>query len=318
MNTNFEIPRRRFNQILVSGSAVLLAGRGGRAAAADAGRRPIRLGGPIFMDGGDPDAWALAHRKAGYGAALCPVGPEAPDTDIAAYRQAAERHGLVIAEVGVWNNPMAPDEGERRKAVEKCRACLSLADRIGAKCCVNIAGSMGELWDGPDPANLTRKAFDGIVETTRSIIDAVKPSGTFYTLETMPWMYSDSPDSYLRLIKAIDRKAFAAHLDPVNMISSPQRYFANADFLRECFRKLGPYLKACHAKDIVLQTKLTTHLDEVRPGLGALDYSVYLEELSRLPDPPPLIIEHLQSEEDYRLAAEHIRGVGGSIGVSFV
>ena len=312
------ISRRRFNQFVVSGSAMMLAGGRGRSAVAGTGRYPIRLGGPVFVGGKDPEVWAQAHQNAGYGAALCPLGPEASDAEVSAYRRAAGKSGLVIAEVGAWSNPMSPNAEERSKALEKCRNSLALADRIGARCCVNITGSRGDLWDGPDPANLTPETFDRIVETTRSIIDAVKPSNTHYTLETMPWMFPDSPDAYLRLIKAIDRKAFAAHLDPVNMICSPQRYFGNGEFIRECFKKLGPHLKACHAKDILLQPKLTTHLDEVRPGLGGLDYSVYLEELSRLPGSPALIIEHLQTEEEYRLAAEHIRGVGKRIGVSFV
>ena len=58
----------------------------------------------------------------------------------------------------------------------------------------------------------------------------------------------------------------SVHLDPVNMICSPQRYFNNAAFLRECFAKLGPYIKSCHAKDILLRDTLTVHLDEMRPG----------------------------------------------------
>jgi hypothetical protein len=63
----------------------------------------------------------------------------------------------------------------------------------------------------------------------------------------MPWAYPDSPDSYLRLLKAIDRKHFAAHLDPVNLVCSPQRYFASGQLIRECFEKLGPYIRSCHA-----------------------------------------------------------------------
>ena len=78
-------------------------------------------------------------------------------------------------------------------------------------------------------------------------------------------MYPDSPDSYLELIKAIDRPAFAVHLDPVNIICSPQLFYSNGAFLRECFTKLGPYIKGCHAKDIALGETLTVHLTEVRP-----------------------------------------------------
>ncbi|MHC4542678.1 MAG: sugar phosphate isomerase/epimerase, partial [Planctomycetota bacterium] len=82
---------------------------------------------------------------------------------------------------------------------------------------MNISGSRGERWDGPSPKNFTDETFDIIVATTRAIIDEVKPTRTYFTLETMPWAYPDSADSYVALLKAIDRKRFAVHLDPVNL-----------------------------------------------------------------------------------------------------
>lgn len=270
--------------------------------------RRLRLGGPVFEKYKDPEGWVNAVRKLGYRAAYCPVGANAGDDEVRAYEDAARKADIVIAEVGAWSNPICPDEPTRRAAQEKCRTQLALAERIGARCCVNIAGSLSETWDGPSARNFTQEAFDLIVETTRGIIDAVKPTRTFFALETMPWAYPDSCDSYLRLLRAIDRKGFAVHLDPVNLICSPQRYYGNADLIRECFAKLGPHLRSCHAKDILLQKKLTTHLDEVRPGLGGLDYAVFLRELSRFPG-TPLMLEHLPKAEEYRQAAEHVRGI---------
>jgi sugar phosphate isomerase/epimerase len=264
----------------------------------------LRLGGPTFEKYDTPDAWVKAVRKLGYRAAYCPVGAGEKDDVVKAYARAAKKADIIIAEVGAWSNPISPDEKTRSQALEKCRSQLALADRIGANCCV------------PSPKNLTEETFDIIVETTRAIIDDVKPTRTFFTLETMPWAYPDSPDSYLYLIKAIDRKQFAVHLDPVNLICSPQRYFKNSRLIRECFRKLGPNIKSCHAKDILLSTKLTTHLDEVRPGLGGLDYAVFLRELSKFPH-IPLMLEHLPDAEEYRLAATHVRSVAKSIGLSF-
>jgi len=276
----------------------------------------LRLGGPVFGKVEGPDQWVRALKKLGYRAAYCPMGPDASDDVVKAYEQAAHKADIVIAEVGAWSNPISPDEKTRNAALEKCRRGLALAEKIGARCCVNITGSRGPQWDGPSPENLTEKTFDMIVETTRSIIDAVKPKRTYYTLETMPWAYPDSPESYLRLLRAIDRERFAVHLDPVNLICSPQRYYSSGSLIRQCFEKLGPYIKSCHAKDILLQTKLTTHLDEVRLGLGGLDYVTFLRELSRYPD-VPLMLEHLPSAEEYDKAAEHIRAVADKVGVSF-
>jgi sugar phosphate isomerase/epimerase len=269
----------------------------------------MRLGGPVFGTFDDPESWARAVSAAGYRAAYCPVKPDADDATVAAYAQAAQRHDLVIAEVGAWSNPLSPDAATRAAAVEHCKTSLHLADRIGARCCVNIAGSRGTKWDGPHPADLTEETFYMIVATVRDIIDSVRPTRTYYTLETMPWMYPDSADSYVALVRAIDRERCAVHLDPVNLVSSPQRYFSNAALLRECFAKLGPLIKSCHAKDIILGQDLTVHLSETRPGTGGLDYAAFLREVARLHPDTPVMLEHLNQEEEYRLAADYVRSV---------
>ncbi len=309
------LSRRGFVRASVAGMAAAVALCPARSVLAG-GKGVIHLGGPVFEKYQGPDEWVRAVKRLGYGAAYCPVGANASDDTVRAYERAADRAGIIIAEVGAWSNPISPDEKMRQDALEKCRRQLSLADRIGARCCVNISGSRGPKWDGPAPENLTDETFDMIVETTRSIIDAVKPTRTFFTLETMPWAYPDSADSYLRLFKAIDRKGFAVHLDPVNLVCSPQRYYGSGKLISECFAKLGPYTKSCHAKDILLQTKLTTHLDEVRPGQGGLDYVTFLSELNKLPG-VPLMLEHLPNAEEYNKAAEHIRGVGRGLGLTF-
>ncbi len=276
----------------------------------------MRLGGPVFPSPADPDAWVAALITSGYRAAYCPAGPDASSTEIRAYAAAARQADVIIAEVGAWSNPLSPDPDESRRAVAYCQKQLALAEEIGAVCCVNIAGSRGKRWDGPHPENLNGATFDCVVEIVRAIIDAVKPTRAYYTLEPMPWVFPDSPDSYLDLIHAIHRERFAVHLDPVNMISSPQRYYDNAGFLRECFKKLGPYIKSIHAKDILLSDQLTTHLSEAIPGEGGLDYTAFLREANRLAPDTPLMLEHLQTEAEYAQAARFVRSVAAKEGIA--
>lgn len=277
----------------------------------------MRLAAPIYEKFQTPDDWAAAHRAAGYGAADTLLEPDASDATVAAYVAAARRADLVIAEVGAWSNPIDPDPARAADALEKCRRHLDLAERLGARCCVNIAGSRDpRKWDGPHPTNFDDDTFDLIVQSVRSVIDAVKPRRTFYALETMPWIFPSSPDEYLALVRAIDRPAFAVHLDPVNMINSPARAYRTGDFIRECFAKLGPLIRSCHAKDIALRPELTVHLDECRPVLGCLDYDVFLRELSRLDPDTPLALEHLPAAE-YPVAADHLRAVAARNGLSF-
>lgn len=277
---------------------------------------PVKLGGPLPGKFDDPAPWIKALKSLGYSAALCPVQPGASSELIEAFRTEAKRNKIIIAEVGVWNNMLDPDDNTRNEAIKRNIISLQLADEIGACCCVNISGAKGEIWDGPYEGNYSKETFSQIVETVRYIIDQVNPENTYFTLEPMPYMLPDSPETYLELLRAIDRERFAVHLDPVNMISSPQRYFNNAGFLRECFSKLGPYIKSVHAKDITIMPELTVHLEERRPGLGSLNYAVFLQEMSRLKD-IPMMMEHLESQEDYQLAAQYIRKVGAENGVSF-
>ena len=269
----------------------------------------MRLTGPIFETATDPVAWIKAVKSAGYAAAALPLPHDSDDVMVEAWLAAAAKADILIGEVGAWSNPIDPDPIKAREALDKCKANLHWAERIGARCCVNIAGSRNPMkWDGPHWDNFSRETFDLIVQTTREIIDAVKPTRTFYTLEAMPWIFPSSPDEYLQLIKAIDRTACAVHLDPVNMINTPARAYRSGDFIRECFAKLGPYIRSCHAKDIILRENLTVHLDECRPGTGMLDYDTFLRELAKL-DPDTIIgLEHLPNEE-YPAAAQFIREV---------
>jgi sugar phosphate isomerase/epimerase len=275
---------------------------------------PVRLGGPVPGNFNDPVDWVKAVKSLRYTAAYCPVQPGAPGELIKAFREEAIRNNIIISEVGAWNNTLDPNDNARKDAIKKNIDALHLADEIGARCCVNISGARGEKWDGPYAGNYARETFDLIVDNVRYIIDSVKPSAAFYTLEPMPYMLPDSPDSYLELIRAIDRKQFGAHLDPVNMISDPHRYFNNATFLKECFSKLGQYIKSIHAKDILIMPELTLHLEERRPGLGTLDYAVFLQEAGKLKD-IPFMLEHLSTQEEYLLAANYVRETGKKAGI---
>jgi len=314
---NRKISRRHFTKLSLTGAAALVTiNQCGMNTDALSGSNCIRLGGPVFGDFKDPAEWIKAVKAKGYTAAYCPVPTGTDEATVKSFEKTAKDSNVVISEVGAWSNPISKNEKERTEAIKKCKDSLALADLIGAGCCVNISGSRGEKWDGPHPDNLTRETFDMIVQTTREIIDDVKPVRTFFTLETMPWAFPDSPDSYLELIKAIDRKQLAVHLDPVNMINSPGRYYNNGVFIKECFDKLGPYIKNCHAKDILLSSNLTVHLDEVLLGTGGLDYKVFLTELSKLKN-VPLMLEHLQKSEDYDQAAANVRKTAASNGIQF-
>ena len=286
-------------------------------AATDAQAVNVRLGGPLFEKFDGPDTWIAALKQRGYRAAYCPIKTDAANDVINAYALAAKKADIVIAEVGAWSNPLSADLSVAQQAFKKCVESLALAEAIGANCCVNISGSKNpQHWAGPHEENFSDSTFDQIVEVTRKIIAEIKPTRTYFTLEFMPWIYPDSVDSYLRIIKAVDHKQFAVHMDPVNIINSPRAYYSNSVLIKECFAKLGQYIRSCHGKDIILkEDSYSTQLEECRPGLGQLDYGTYLTELSKLKN-IPLMLEHLPSAVEYEKAAAFVRSVGKQIGIA--
>jgi sugar phosphate isomerase/epimerase len=87
--------------------------------------------------------------------------------------------------------------------------------------------------------------------------------------------------------------------------------------LNACFDKLGPWIVSCHAKDLTWDIELNVHFREVPPCTGKLDYGVFLKRLAAMPDPPPLMLEHLKGADEYAAAAKAIRETGHSSGFVF-
>src|ERR1035437_10939584 len=85
----------------------------------------------------------------------------------------------------------------------------------------------------------------------------------------MPFNFPTGPDDYLKLIQRVDRKAFGVHLDACNVMNSPERMYNNSALIDECFRKLGPWIVSCHAKDLSWEDYVQVCLREVIPRPGA-------------------------------------------------
>jgi sugar phosphate isomerase/epimerase len=328
-NANSSISRRA----LLSGTAGLMT-----AAALQAAGNRMPLGANVILSGAtaiytiggqtgyreqdDPGVLAQEHKRLGYTAAFCPDGKPGDDARVNAIRKAFAEAGILIAEVGAWRNMMTPDLAARKANVEYVAQQLALADELGVKCCVDIAGSFdGSTLSGPHPKNLSKEFFDGTVENCRKIVDTVKPKVAKFSIEMKAWDLPDGPDSYLELIRAIDRTAFGVHIDICNIINSPIRYYNNTALIHETFRKLGKWVLSCHAKDLRWATQVNVNFVEVPPGQGGIpgqgagvDYHAYIAEVAKAG--VPLMLEHFNTNEEFQQGAQYIRKIAAELGVS--
>lgn len=313
------ISRRKFIHNAAIGSSLALSASLTSPVRAAAQQKQLRLGGPVLDKVADPGQWVLALKKLGYSAASFPLtqfyDKKIDDSLIKAYADAAAKADITISEIAEFFLTF-PNEAERKKSIERWCLCLEVAERIGARCSVSVAGERIPRSEpgGPSATNLTSETFDMIVENTRAVIDAVKPKRTYFAYQTMGWFYPNSPDSFVELFNAVDRERFGAHLDFTNLINSVDRYFNSGELVRECFRKFGAKIRSCHAKDVLLHTDQPVRIIEVQPGLGKFDYRSFLRELRRFPE-TPIMLEHLKTADEFAKAAQYIRSVADEVGV---
>lgn len=267
----------------------------------------MQLGISSCLEHNSPEEWALKHKALGLKCVNFPVDYLAGEDTYMAYKKAADDAGLQIAEVGIWRNTLAADKEERRKWINYAIEQLRMADRIGSICCVNVVGTpYGPRWDGGYRENFSKELWNMAVKMIQEIIDSAKPVHTKFSIESMPWMIPSSPDEYLHLIEDVNRSEFGTHLDVVNMITSPQRYFFSDSFLEECFSKLKGTICSCHLKDILLKQEYTFQLEECACGQGTLNLEKYAQLANAENQNMPMIIEHLTTDKEYEDSVKYV------------
>lgn len=278
----------------------------------------MRLGACVYYKGTDPEQYALAHVKKGYGAAIAPdwLSIERPK-ELEAFKKAMKKHDVVIAEVGVWNNPLHSNKEEAEKNIRLMVERLRLAEELEARTCVNILGTKQTAsWFGPHADNYSEEFFNESVAVSQYVIDEVKPDRTKLSFEMMPYCFLDSPEEYLRFLNAIDRKATGVHLDICNNINSPRRFYNNTSYIKHTFELLRDKVVTLHLKDIALKAdSLTVAFEEVLFGTGGMDCVTWMREIAKLPADTPAILEHLETEAQYDMAMKAAVEFAESVGL---
>lgn len=259
----------------------------------------MRLGTSSPLEHNSPEEWAENQVRLGCRCVNFPLNCNNPEDMIIRYRDEASKHDLLIAEVGIWRNALSPDSTDRKKNMDYCIGQLRLADFLGARCAVNVAGAFGQRWDGHYKENFSANAWKETVRMVQEIIDTADVKSTYFTLEPMPWMIPTGPDEYLKLIEMVDRERFAVHMDIINMTNSAERYFNAEEFVDEVTEKLGNRIRSCHIKDVHLKEEYTFQLEECAPGKGELPLRYYVQKMSSIDPDMPVILEHLNTDEEY-------------------
>lgn len=273
---------------------------------------------PADMDEITPDLCAEV-RSLGYSGVFCRFRKNDPFTTT---RQQCERARAVLAEgglelyqvTGYWQCLIHPDESARREAVRTVQAALRIAGWLGARGIDTGPGSMSPRgpWF-PHPGNWTPGARRQLIRSLRECAPAAEESGVYLSLEAHQLVTLKTPEVTRDVLDAVDSPYVRCDLDAANWITL-ETAFDTGPAIDHMFDVLGEHIVSGHAKDSIIQDRLTIHIDTGSPGTGTLDFDTYLRRMDALDPSYPLIVEGA-SYDEWPAAAQFLHGRAQKLGI---
>jgi len=244
------------------------------------------------------------------------------DEACAEYGEKARSLGLVVGEVGMWENLMHVDASVRSANIERMRKVLQKADVLGCKNAVSLAGSRhpegGTML--PHPENFTQAYKDQLREVVLRILDGLDLKNTRYLLETWPNTFFYEPEEMKAFAESVDHPALGLHMDPCNF-HHHQWVYRSTERLEQVFDEIGHLCHSVHLKDMFWDGshyQWLMHFDECKIGEGSLDYATLLRLIDeKMPKDMTCYCEHLDTKEDYIHNFKQLHAIAEANGLSF-
>ena len=232
---------------------------------------------------------------------------------------------LPVIAVSGYTNLVSPDLEKRKKNIEYIKLMMDRALDLG---CPYVASETGTfnldsdwVWDDE---NATESAYQQLAEVVYDIVMHAREVGATFIIETYVNNIIGSIEQVQRLFSDINLPNMKIICDPTNFFT-PQNINDIDGQLHRIFNELADKIAIAHAKDVLPSSDLSEKhanidADEAHtfrgaggielpaPGLGILNYDLYVKLLAKHHPNIPLIIEHLD-EGDIPRAKKFIDGV---------
>jgi sugar phosphate isomerase/epimerase len=232
-------------------------------------------------------------------------------------RAAFARAGVVLAEMCLPYNLCSGYAPERERIAQQVTQAMGLADEIGCGVVAACSGGFNErVWIAAHPRNFTEEGYQAVLDVCRRVAGQAERRGLRAVLCIEPLILNviNSAEQLLRLVDEVGSPHVQAHMDAANLMTL-ENYFQNGRHITRWFDLLGPRVRSAHAKDSVLEERLTLHIAECLPGQGGLDWAAYLAAVAHLPEETPLVIEHVRTLAEIQQAAAFLRATAARLGL---
>ncbi|MFN2438514.1 MAG: sugar phosphate isomerase/epimerase family protein [Chitinophagaceae bacterium] len=212
-------------------------------------------------------------------------------------RDAFRRHNLPISCISGYTNLVHPDAGKRKKNLDRLKQIIRYAHDLGSPYVISETGTFNadSDWE-PHAKNKTGEGYDDCREAIKNIVDFSREHGVTFLIEAHVKNVIGSIEEVLRLFANIQDQHLGLLMDPTN-------YFHEGNIdkmdktLNQIFNALSHKIKIAHAKDVKRDALADLGIVRPAPGLGSLNYDLYLQRLSKHHPNIPIIIEHLEEAD---------------------
>ena len=184
------------------------------------------------------------------------------------------RHGLQVAVLSCYINPIHPDPEERRRQVGLFKEHVRFVRDFG---CSIVATETGSL--NPDfsfhPQNHGEEAFRTMLASVGEMVEEAERFGVFVGIEGVAAFVASDPRRIRRLLDTIGSSHVQIVFDPVNLLTVDNHTRLDG-IIEESFALFGDRIGAVHAKDFVVENG---RIRSVQLGKGRMNYPLLVRLL---------------------------------------
>lgn len=237
-------------------------------------------------------------------------------------------HNLPICCVSGYANIVHPDAEERGRRVGYLKEIIRHARDFGSAYVISETGTFNAESDWVHhPKNKTEEGFEICRKIIADLAQTAYDHGVVFCMETYVNNVVGSIEETVRMFAQVDHPGLGLLMDPTNYFESHN--IDNMDrVLDQVFDTLSDRIRIAHAKDVkrsgddksekhddigdteAMESHTFRGVGEIElpaPGLGSLNYDLYLRRLAEKHSNIPVIIEHL-AEDDVPRAKKFLDG----------
>ncbi|PZM14330.1 sugar phosphate isomerase/epimerase family protein [Rhizobium tubonense] len=237
-------------------------------------------------------------------------------------------HNLPISCISGYTNIIHPDKEERGRRVAYLKEIIGHAQHLGTPYVISETGTYNTESDWVHhPKNKTEEGFEECRKVVADLAQHAYDHGAVFLLETYVNNVVGSVEETVRMFAQVDHPGLGLLMDPTNYFETHNIDRMDA-ILNQVFDTLSDKIKIGHAKDVkrsgsdksekhadigdddALESHTFRGVGEIElpaPGLGSLNYDLYLKRLAQKHPNIPMIIEHLD-ETDVPRAKKFLDG----------